>query len=545
MTEPALKDPKNHNPNELKGFNMDSISNLSYQHQQLFQKYGQGPVESPTHECIHHAIEKQATTRPNSIAVEHIRQTISYFELDDQANQFANVLQQHGIKRGDKVALFLKRSIPMVVAILACLKVGASYVPQHVGVAPKSQLSYILKVTQAKVIITLSDVQHLLPRAENCHCLCVDSLLAEFPDRNPSKVKNIQMRNNINQSDVCFILFTSGTTGVPNGVKVTHRNLCNILLTAPGNLGISAGMKVAQILNIAFDMAAWEIFTCLAHGGRLLIRDKDIQETASRSNIIIATPSILSKIDVEQCTDVLTVAVAGEPCPRPLAETWVDKCTFYNSCGPTETTIINTAQKYQKQSQLTIGAPTPNNSVYILDENLKPCPIGQVGEMWAGGDCVTAGYLNNIKLNNERYKLDPFINDGSYMFQTRDLGRWTNKGELEHHGRTDDQVKVRGFRVELDSVSTILESTSGCKKAVTVKLDDRGLVAFVSPANVDTKEALWIAANQLPYYCVPNRVIAIDNFPTTSRGKIDKRSLTSLALRQIELELNQKREYAC
>ncbi|MEZ4664800.1 MAG: AMP-binding protein [Caldilineaceae bacterium] len=176
----------------------------------------------------------------------------------------------------------------------------------------------------------------------------------------------------------------------------------------------------------------------------------------------------MSTVDADQCRNVKVVAVAGEPCPRPLADKWSQFCTFYNSCGPTETTIVNTMQPYTPASErLTIGKPTPNNTVYVLDENLQPLPIGEIGEMWAGGDCVTAGYLHNPQLTCERYAPDPFLGGGRMMFRTRDLGRWTPDGDLEHFGRTDDQVKIRGFRVELDSVSAALESVPNCKRAVT------------------------------------------------------------------------------
>ncbi|MEM7347610.1 MAG: AMP-binding protein, partial [Chloroflexota bacterium] len=339
----------------------------------------------------------------------------------------------------------------------------------------------------------------------------------------------------ISPDNRCFILFTSGTTGKPNGVQVTHRNVCNILLTEPGNLGMAPGQKVGQILSIAFDMAAWEILGSLGHGATLVIRGKNIQETIEKVDVVISTPSILSSFDVEKCQNVKVAAVAGEPCPRPLADKWSKFCTFYNSCGPTETTIVNTMQQYDPAGGLTIGKPTPNNTVYVLDENMQPCPIGEVGEMWAGGNCVSAGYLDNDQLNAERYALDPFLGEGHVMFRTRDLGRWTIDGELEHFGRSDDQVKIRGFRVELDSVSAALESVEHCKRAVTLKLDDRHLVAFVSPQTVDTSVAQQAVGDALPYYCIPKFVIALEELPRTSRGKIDKKSLLQMALKQEEL----------
>lgn len=183
---------------------------------------------------------------------------------------------------------------------------------------------------------------------------------------------------------------------------------------------------------------------------------------------------------------------------------------------------------------LSIGIPTANNTVYILNEELKACAIGEIGEMWAGGDCVSAGYIANDELNADRYRPDPFL-VGRKMFRTRDLGRWTIDGELEHFGRTDDQVKIRGFRVELDSVSNILESAPGCKQAVTLKLNDRNLVAFVSPKSVDIELAKKAVAEKLPYYCTPAMIIALDELPVTSRGKIDKRLLTAMAVERQDL----------
>jgi len=165
---------------------------------------------------------------------------------------------------------------------------------------------------------------------------------------------------------------------------------------------------------------------------------------------------------------------------------------------------------------------------------MLPCKIGEIGEMWAGGDCVSAGYIKNDKLTNERYKPDPFLGGKRMMFRTRDLGRWNENGELEHFGRTDDQVKINGFRIELDSISTAIESVKSCHQAVTLKLDNKNLVAFVSPKSIDLEQVKSAIADLLPYYCAPSMIIKLDELPMTARGKVDKKALTVLAVKEQE-----------
>jgi non-ribosomal peptide synthetase component F len=494
--------PSDLSPMEVFAFSRQAMSNLSLFDQVLFERFGQGPIVPVPYTCIHHAFEAHATANPQAIAAQHLGESITYQDLDRQANRLAALLARHGVSTGDNVALFLQRSIPMVVGILASLKAGASYVPQHVGVAPERQLRHIIDVASTKVILTLSKFQHLIPVPDGHVCIAIDEVMQEPFDDDSEHVVAFRPETAIGRDNTCYIVFTSGTTGSPNGVQVTHGNACNILLTEPGNLGIRPGVKVAQMLSIAFDMAAWEILGCLGNGGTLVIRGRDFAKVAQSVDTLISTPTILSTIDAEKCRNVKVVAVAGEPCPQPLADKWAEFCTFYNSCGPTEVTIVNTVQHYCPccamptvspqlcPEILTIGKPTPNNTVYVLDEERNPCPIGEVGEMWAGG---------------------------------------------EHLGRTDDQVKIRGFRVELDSVSAVLESVPSCTQAVTLKLDSRNLVAFVSPQTVDVDLAKETVASTLPYYCTPALVVAMDEFPMTSRGKVDKKELLGIAVAQPEL----------
>lgn len=487
----------------------------------LFRQFGWGPARVVPRVAMHQRIEHYAATTPEAVAAEHRGRRLTYGELERHANRLAARLIGDGVRPGDRVALVVRRGLPMLVGILAILKTGAAYVPQDAKMVRTPALRHILATARSTIVLTQSDAPVELP--QGCTSIDIDEAMAETTDVPAPRVP-------ADPHGTCYVLFTSGTTGTPNGVAVTHANLANLLLTDPGDLGIRPGTTVGQILNIAFDMAAWEILGCLTHGGTLLIRGDDIAATARDVEVLIATPTILSRLDPDACERVRTVAVAGEPCPRALADRWARRCAFYNGCGPTETTIVNTMQRHHPGAErLTIGRPTPNNTVYILDEHGKPCPIGEVGEMWAGGDGVSAGYLANPELNAERYSPDPFLGGGRTMFRTRDLGRWTPDGELEHFGRTDDQVKIRGFRVELDAVSAVLESVPGCVRAATVKLDDRSLAAFVQPATVDAGLARKTVADALPYYCVPAAIHLLEALPLTDRGKIDKTRLLRLA----------------
>lgn len=511
-------------------FARQALSNLPMADQILFEQFGQGVLEDLPYVAVHHAFEAQVAQNPDAIAANHLGETITYGELNAQATRLATRLLQHGVETGDNVGIFLNRSIPMLVGILATLKVGAAYVPQHVNSTPEAQMRHVASVTNAKVILTVSDLKDKVPTIEGTACLLIDDIMQEPLGKDVVAIAAFKPSATIEPDNNCYILFTSGTTGKPNGVQVTHRNVCNIIHTEPGNLGIRAGHKVGQILNIAFDMAAWEIHTALSYGATLYIRGRDIEETIRKVDVVIATPTVLASFDADNCKNVSIVAVAGEPCPRPLAEKWSSFADFYNSCGPTETTIVNTVQHYNTATDgLTIGKPTPNNTVYVLNDNMQPCAIGEVGEMWAGGDCVSAGYLNNPSLNEDRYRPDPFLGEGRMMFRTRDLGRWTRNGELEHYGRTDDQVKVRGFRVELPAVSAILEAIPDCEHAVTLKFDNRTLVSFVAPTTVHTEAAKEAVASALPYYCVPEHVFSMEKLPRTSRGKVDKKALLEMA----------------
>lgn len=483
-----------------------ALSDLSLSDRALFRRFGAGPIRTPPFDHVHHAFETHAARRPHLTAVEHLGESLTYAELDARAGLLAEFLVRAGVRPGDHVGLFLTRSISMVVGILAVLKAGAAYVPQDAATTPEAQLRHVVRTARIDVVLTTS--ADSLP-GHLAEVVTIDTL----PD------VDTFCRTITSDSDTAAVVFT-GTTGV----RVSHTNLCNLLLTAPGSLGVTPGTRVSHLLDIACDLAMWEVLGTLANGGTLVIGD---ERTASEVDVVIATPDVLSSLDPAACHRVRTVAVAGERCPRALADVWSSRVAFHHAYGPTEVTIAATVQRRDASSgRLTIGRPLPNVSTYVLDEDRCPRPIGEIGEVWVGGAGVTAGYVGDLDLTARRYRPDPFLGGGHRMFRTGDRGRWTEGGELEHHGRAGDQVEVLGYRFELNAVTEALEGAAGCERATTLVHDGR-LVGFISPGTAAPDVARRAVSQRLPHYCVPALIVPVDTLPTTDRGRVDRRALLS------------------
>ncbi|KAH8591072.1 nonribosomal peptide synthetase 12 [Bisporella sp. PMI_857] len=497
-----------------------SLNTLSLKDQEFFLKHGQGPSISPPFTLIHKAFESRADSQPHDLAIECCGASITYSQLDEEANALAARLISDGLQPRQRVCIVIQRSIHMIVAILAVLKCGCQYVPLDGGVVPEQSLSYIVSDTAVSTVICLKKFVHKLQHAISHQV----SLLVV--DEQPSNEKSRARPNiDITPHDGAYIIYTSGTTGKPKGVDVSHENVTNLLCLAPGNLGIQKGTLVPQLLSISFDMAQWEILGTLLNGGTLLIRGSNWKDVLQKAHTIIATPSILGTLKRVDYPNIQVAALAGEPCPVSLVDEWAQDCALYNCCGPTEVTIVNTMNRQLPGRTISIGRPVPNTSVYILDNEENPVPRGAPGVMWAGGSCVTRGYLNLPEVTSSKYKLDKFRGDGSLMFNTGDRVRWLEDGTIENLGRVDDQVKIKGFRVELGSIAASIESIHGVDKACVI-YNNSVLWGFYSASSKfeDSQLSTVVAALQ-PYYAVPSRWEYRAVIPLTNNGKVDKRSL--------------------
>ncbi|KAI1437214.1 hypothetical protein GGR50DRAFT_646727 [Xylaria sp. CBS 124048] len=510
-----------------------SIDNLSLEDRRSFNKFSRGPSVNIPFDLVHEAFENIVDSHPHVTAARHYDgTTITYQELDKRANILSNHLIQCGLRPNDRVCIVVSRSIELLVGILAVLKAGAQYVPLDGGIGTDATLDHIFNDARARFILCLDKFRAKVePHAQKAKS---EIVVLDKQNQNAALDNDARPGVVMNSSYGSYMIYTSGTTGKPKGVDVRHRNVTNNLLVEPASLKITIGKNVAQLLNISFDMAQWEILATLMNGGTLHIRNGDWVDMMRRVDTVIATPTVLGKFAQVDFPNVKTVVVGGEPCPVSLAEEWSPYVDFWNICGPTEITILNTAHLHKPGELLTIGKPLPNTNVYVLDDDENPVAIGQPGVMWAGGACVSAGYINLPDLTATRFKPDKFTQDGTLMFNTGDLGRWTGDGQLIPLGRKDDQVKIKGFRVELDGVSAAVENIPSVTKACALIVND-GLWGFYSsPSRLDEVEMGRIVGKILPYYAVPTRWLYIESIPLTVNGKFDKRQLREMAERQKE-----------
>ncbi|KAG6854584.1 hypothetical protein C0991_004920 [Blastosporella zonata] len=507
-----------------RAFKQELLKDLPATDKELFTKFGLGETVKPAFECVHHAFDHHAREHPETIAVEDFAHKITFAELDRQSNCLATRLRESGVAPGSRVCLLVERSIHMVVGILSVLKAGGAYVPLDGNVVADKTLNHALKDSGSSLVLVQRKFTH---RVGTVPIVCLEDAICESPS-NPHCQRPKDLAKT---TDSAYIIYTSGTTGVPKGVDVMHKNVTNLVCMAPGNLKMGHGVRVSQLMNISFDMAAWEILGSMCNGSTLCLRGKTSKEwraVMKTVDVVVATPSMLAPHKPEDYPNIKVVAVAGEPCPKALADNWAKTVSFYNCCGPTEITIVNTMHLHSPGIDLGIGGPTPNNTVYVLDANLKPVKIGEMGVMWAGGNGITRGYLNLPDKTSEKYQLDPFLGDGSFMFNTGDLGRWLPNGDLEHLGRVDHQVKVKGFRVELDGVAAAMETTPGVKVATAILIDSE-LWGFFAPSNVSVDDVKAATSKVQPHYAVPTKFLSVEKFPETANGKSDKRALEQLA----------------
>ena len=488
----------------------------------------------------------QAERCPDAIALCCQQQRLSYRELDERANRAAHALRAAGVRTGDRVGVCLPRSVELVVVLLAVLKAGAAYVPMDAGY-PAERLSYT--VTDAGLAVVITDSAEF-PRLPGVRLLAPDDLqAASWPVTAPDRQGGID--------DLAYVIYTSGSTGQPKGVLVSHRNVASLLAATRDEFEFSGTDVWTLFHSSAFDFSVWEMWGCLSTGGRLVVvphwTARDTQQFAEllhaeQVSVLNQTPSAfgqLAALDRQHRlpASLRLVIFGGEPLDtRPLLD-WFDRhpesqCRLVNMFGITETTVHVTAQTLGRQQALagsrSVGWPLPGWHLSVLDPRGRPVPPGVPGEIHVGGAGVAAGYLGRPELTGQRFVADPQA--AGLRYRSGDRGRLLPDGRLEHLGRLDNQVKLRGYRIELDEVRVRLLDAPGVAAAAvvlrqegadssTARLDGYLVLAGGVLAGGALERVRAHAERFLPEHMVPSTLTVLPALPLTPNGKLDQARL--------------------
>ncbi len=465
----------------------------------------------------------QAKKTPDNSAVIFEGKEISYQTLDAVSNQFAKYLiAKHSVELNDFVGLMIERSEWIIISILGILKAGATYVPIDIE-APTVRKTFIKNDSDCKFTIDESTLT------------AFRNSIADYDD-------TLLLNIGTTPDDLAYIMYTSGTTGNPKGVMIKHRSVVNLITFQTKNYGLDSTDRILQFSNYFFDASIEQIFLAILNGATTIIVDKQtikdytILDFIEKNAIthLNSTPSYLETIaDLSQIRTLRRIVAGGETCSIKLAQRLSEICDFYNAYGLTETTVTSLLYKYDPKDDygnlLPIGRPIPNTKTYILSEDLKLVPIGEIGDLYLSGNALAKGYLNLPELSAKSFIANPF-EENSLMYKTGDLAKWLLDGNIEFIGRKDDQVKIGGYRVELGEIEAAMLTLPNIKRACVISshnFDGAKLVAYIESEHTE-KDANSIRqqlSEILPAYMIPSLIMWVDEFPTTTNGKIDKKNL--------------------
>ncbi|HEX9939603.1 MAG TPA: amino acid adenylation domain-containing protein [Longimicrobium sp.] len=500
-------------------------------------------AEIPRRSCIHELFEAQAARTPGATALVFEGESLTYAELNRRANRLAHHLRSLAVGPDARVGICVERSVEMVVGLLAILKAGGAYVPLDAGY-PVDRLRDMVEDSVPAVLLTHPPVAAVVAELTAGSSIPVVDLAggaawAHLPETNPG-------RGALTPESLGYVIFTSGSTGRPKGVMLEHGSLVNRLAWMQDRYGMTPDEALLQKTPFSFDVSFWEFFWPLMVGARLVVarpgghRDPAyLADVIQREGITHAhfVPSMLQLFlehpGAERCTGLLRVPVSGEAVSAALVRHFHERLPgvgLFNQYGPTESGEVTEWACDPGAERVSIGRAIHNSTVYVLDRAGQPAAIGVAGELFIGGIAVARGYLGRPGLTAERFVPDPFGAPGSRAYRTGDLCRWRADGNLEFLGRTDFQVKVRGFRVELGEIEARLAGHPAVREAVVVALDHgagatRLAAWYTADAPVEAGALRAHLAAALPEYMIPAALVWMAAFPVTPNGKLDRRAL--------------------
>ncbi|WNG57626.1 amino acid adenylation domain-containing protein [Archangium gephyra] len=499
--------------------------------------------------CVHALFEAQVERTPDALAVMEGSRTVTYRELDARAAQLARQLRASGVGLETRVGVCVERSVEMVVALLGVLKAGGAYVPLDAEY-PVERLRFMLEDSGARVVVSRAALREKLGEAAGRVWLDVDE--ASRPVAGA-----VELKVEVPAEAAAYVLYTSGSTGQPKGVVVQHCSLVNFTRAAWSAFPVEPGDRVLQFASVSWDTSAEEIYSCLTRGGTLVLRTPEMLdvpeaflarcEAAGVTQLNLPTAfwhEVVASLEGEQGklpAGLKWVVIGGERAVPERVAQWRRRVgntvPLLNTYGLTEVTAVATAVELTTSApeeagrEVAIGGPLKNVRVYVLDGEMEPVPEGVVGELYVGGEGLARGYLGKPELTGERFVPSPFGN-GERLYRTGDRARWRKDGRLEYLGRGDEQVKVRGHRIELGEVEAGLLGHPGVREALVVVREDvpgdKRLVAYVvaRPGQaLESAEVRASLARKMPAYLVPQAVVVLAQLPLLPNGKVDRKAL--------------------
>ncbi|MGY1919684.1 amino acid adenylation domain-containing protein [Pseudomonas tolaasii] len=488
----------------------------------LLRDFNATAADFPVGQTLHGAFEVQAERQPHGIAVQQGDEALTYQQLNQRANRLAHHLLTLGVQPDDRVALCCRRGPQMLVGLLGILKAGAGYVPVD-PLYPAERIAYLLEDSAPVAVVAEASTRDLLGGVASVDLF--DPALQHQPVSNPHLAQ-------LTPAHLAYVIYTSGSTGQPKGVMVEHRTVENLVHWHCEAFGLDARSHTSSVAGFGFDAMAWEVWPALCVGATLHlppaeVGNENIDELlawwlAQPLDVsFLPTPVAEYAFSQNLTHPSLRILLIGGDRLRQFTQE--RRFAVINNYGPTEATVVATSGRVRAGQVLHIGRPVANASVYLLDEQLRPVPVGVAGELYVGGKGVARGYLNRAEMTAERFLQDPF-NPGR-MYRTGDLARWLPDGNIEYLGRNDDQVKVRGVRVELGEIESRLAALEGVGEAVVLVREGRLIAWFTEryPLAIETLRAQL--QEQLPEALVPVAYVRLDSLPLTANGKLDRKAL--------------------
>jgi amino acid adenylation domain-containing protein len=502
--------------------------------------WNQTEVDYPRHSTIAELFAEQAARTPDHVALVYKDRQLTYRELDERSNRLARHLQILGVRPDKLVGVAMGRSETLVVSMLAILKAGGAYVPLDPNF-PKERLSLVIEDSGMQIVLTTAASQARLP-LDMSRLTVLD---AEDPEIAQSSAHAVLPA--ASSHDLAYVMYTSGSTGRPKGVMLEHRNVVNFFTGMDLAIGSEPGVWLA-VTSISFDISVLELLWTLTRGFTVVLHGDEgtgtIADEITRNGVthLQMTPSLARILTLDQrafaaLKHLKQMLLGGEAVPASLIHhlRQVFKGEIHNMYGPTETTIWSTTGLIEELgSFVSIGKPIANTQIYMVDAELKPVPVGEIGELLIGGDGVARGYWNRPDLTADRFVMIPALSS-QRIYRTGDLARFLPDGNIEFLGRADYQVKLRGHRIEPGEIESLLEKCSGVRQAVVVMREDREgdqrLVAYLvaEAAGSEAASVLKSALDaKLPDYMVPSAFVFLPELPLTDNGKIDRKALLKL-----------------